>query len=194
MIAFTATIDECCTRRITLVAHDRPSAERALRRRLQGRNYKMLDLDVAGAGTGPDARAEVLAHLCSAPFLPLDGHEATVIDWLIAMAKVAGSAEDLAHQNAAMAHAGIRYRPDGIAVATSAVIPFLADVFIGTAWSNGGWGRVISAQPGAIRRNMTFAGQRARAVVLPHAAFPALANRSATDVAVVFRSHRQHAG
>lgn len=129
--------------------------------------------DASAPDLGLAARA--LARLLDTGFLPLDGMEATLREWLALT--VEGPAADRDARNAALAPAGVRIRVDApfratgqavwLLVGSARSIPFLGQAMQGSDFEGDALTTILSAVPGAVRAPVTMGGIRTRAVALP---------------------------
>ena len=165
MKSYTAQVEVTTRRTITVIAPNRAAGQRAVAARFGDKPGRIIQLCEASTPADVAAAGRVARQvLLDAEFLDIDGAPASIGDWVRAFQVTPHLRQTL---SSTMAPAGLRVLPDGIAVANNPVILFLADIYANTKWHGGQWGRAMGLIPGASRANLTFAGIRSRAVIVP---------------------------
>lgn len=166
MRAYLITIETPRRRTLQVVADRAEDAARAARRTI-GATSKVVDVALV-ARNDQDAGRAAIRFILAQPYLPLDGEEATVADWLVA-AKL-GNESPTGPHNKALAPAGLRVSPDGdLIIASATAIPTLADWLADTAFNGRNLLPALARLPGTARTTLTFAGIAAKAMLLPWA-------------------------
>ena len=164
---------------ITVLAPSLTAARRAVAVRAGFRTGRITDICETESGdqttdhataTSADGHA-ALQILLTAEFLELFARPACIADWLRSDTTQAGQAwQDIA--NAKLSLAGLRIVEGGLAVANNPEFMFLINLFAATKWAGGQWSMALRNIPGARVTNLTFAGIRSRAVIVPLPANP----------------------
>lgn len=125
------------------------------------------DLAPVARNNQDDGRAAIRIILAQ-PYLPLDGAEATVADWLVA-AKVNNEASTGPH-NKVLSGAGLGVCSSGdLIIAAPGVFPTLTVWLADTSFNSRKLLYALASLPGAARVNLRFAGITVKAVRLPWA-------------------------
>lgn len=161
MQIYVAHIETRRTRLVRFAAKSAATAERSANVLLRPGD-KLVSVDPLGLKDPVSARSAI-DHLLDRDYLPIDGQMHTVGEWL----RLALTApEDF---NPRLALAGLRISEGSIVIASPVSIPVLSDWFADTPWAGQALLQTLDALPGASRSNFTFAGRRARALLLPAA-------------------------
>lgn len=177
MKLYTITIEERRRLQIRSVATDAAGARQQVRAQLnrQGRQAKILTSFEADNDPGAASGRDALARLMGREFLALGGNVASIGEWVrhgeTALSQGRAGTDRARMVNASLALAGMRLvgidRACTLFIANSRAFTFLIDAFHGTRWAEGGWAGALRAIEGATLSNLTFAGQRSRAVGVP---------------------------
>ena len=159
MQVYAVEIAQHRTHKMRVAAPSLAAAQSSARLLLRAGDKVLSITEIADGGNGTGT--EALAHLISQRFLDLDGDPHNVAGWIAA----AATRPEL-HGNLSLA--GLRLLPDAkIAIASAACIPMLNSWFENTPWAGTQLLLTLGNMSGAIRANLTFAGQRSRVAILP---------------------------
>lgn len=162
MHLFTVAIQETRIRQRRIAAPDELTAERLIRRGLK-RGDQIMSISRHVHIGDPDTGQAALDFLLTRDFLPLDGRDATVADWIGACMRDPSSMT----RDRALSVAGLRVTPDRLSIGSAACIPTLMHWCDGTPWHGFNLTAALRGLPGSTFANMTYAGRRARSVQLP---------------------------
>lgn len=167
-----------------VAARDEQNALRAVRASMPPGARIIGTPELCDHGMDDGSGKEALGILLGQEYLADDtGAPMLIEDWVLRAHSLAHVHDGYARVNARLAPVGLRVYGPTFYVGSAASLPSLALIFEGTQWAGQGLTAALRRIEGARPTNMTFQGQRSRAVGLPMSLIVAGADIRAEGVA-----------